>query len=598
MCIISTTQQFHKLKTSETNPKNTFEPPPQQQPIIMLSPRATLVLTLMAGQCLATAIPRPPLADDLNPSANASLVKRQGRWHLQQLAAGKKIEVDTSKLEDVDMLNGAGAGVDIYIFDSGIRLSHVALRDGRASNFKDVPVSTYLSMDSPWDDDSRGHGTHVAGLAGGAGHGVAQFSSLINVKIEHCEQSNGNWVCRSGNQGVLDALNDVIAKHNEKKANPPAGWKGKVINMSLGIAKLKHNGIGRALERAFNSGIPIATGTNAKAEGTLCESPHTICVGATTSKYSKLDISKDGPNVDIWALGSVLISASKEGDEAIVAKTGTSMASPLVAGIMATIVGYEGPLTADKSTQFVYDRLLDNALKGVMPSLSTDEKNVFAETGINVEKNNKEYQVQPYAGVNSDYTILADPYGSGIWRKRGSPEAEQVGGYKTTKVENGDPNDMKPLLFVQEKLWNEPEPLAGDNNYMPTIADDGSDDGGEDEKDKEENKNPGKPICEGNQIYQDCEGSKLPEVKDNSGPQQPVCMKADGSPGSPARLNEKILYKAVSGYCKELVDKKWLFKEGAPTPKAAILEGQAQNGKSMSVRRYSTRGLVLKARTS
>ncbi|KAM7214241.1 hypothetical protein V8F06_010358 [Rhypophila decipiens] len=106
---------------------------------------------------------------------------------------------------------------------------------------------------------------------------------------------------------------------------------------------------------------------------------------------------------------------------------------------------------------------------------------------------------------------------------------------------------------------------------MPIIADDGSDDGGEDKKDKGD-KNARKPIRQGNQIYQDCEGGKLPDVKDNSGPQQPV-----------SRLNREKLRKAVSEYCKELVDKKWVIKEGGPTPKAPVLEGQAKNGKSMSL---------------
>ncbi|KAK4208400.1 hypothetical protein QBC37DRAFT_379122 [Rhypophila decipiens] len=116
--------------------------------------------------------------------------------------------------------------------------------------------------------------------------------------------------------------------------------------------------------------------------------------------------------------------------------------------------------------------------------------------------------------------------------------------------------------------------------HVPIIADDGSDDGGEDEKDEGDN-DARKPICQGNQIYKDYEGGKLPNVKDNSGPQQPVCMKADGSPGSPARINREKLYKSVSGYFKELVDKKWVIKEGGPTPKAPVLEGQAQNGMSM-----------------
>lgn len=242
------------------------------------------------------------------------------------------------------------------------------------------------------------------------------------------------------------------------------------------------------------------------------------------------------------------------------------------------VVGYEGPLDDSKNTQFVYDRLKNNALKDVLQDMASDEVNAFAQTGINSPKDNGQERKQPYPGIPNDFFIFGDPYGVQLWAKRESPEVEEVG-YKTTEVQNPDPNDVNPLLFVQEALDAEDEAQPGDDSYQPEITGDVNEEDG----DVGGGSGPAKPICQGNQIYEDCEGGKLPEIKDNSGPQQPVCMKADSTPGSPARLNEQKLLDAAAGYCKELVDKKWLFKEGAPTPRAPVLDGQAQNGKSMSL---------------
>ncbi|KAM7203898.1 Peptidase S8/S53 domain containing protein, partial [Rhypophila sp. PSN 637] len=512
-----------------------------------------------------------------------TMVDRPGKWHLQQLAAGKTIDVDET-FKSVQSLRGAGAGVDIYILDSGIRTSHVAFDDGdggsRASNFKLGPDTPYLDRLTTWDD-VQGHGTHVAGLAGGVRHGVAQWANLINVKVTSCEIE---YVCRSdGPQGIFSAIKDVTAQHIARQQNPPPGWKGSVINLSLGVPNSAS--VRRALEGAYNAGIPIAAAaenrevrSQAKADGMLCVSPYTMCVGATTRKYKKLDIAKDGPNVDIWAPGDGLLSASILGDQETIHKTGTSMATPLVAGIMATIVGVEGILMDGAGTQMVYDRIKANALKGVIQNMASDEVNLFAQTGINHPKDSEpNQQASPYDGVPKDMDYDENVWGVQVWLKRGANDIEV--GYQTRDVKNTGTNDPKPVLFVQDPIHSENEPGASDSSVMtnmPVISD-GGDGDGDGDGDTE------KPACEGNQIYEDCQGGKLPVVPDNSGTQQPVCMKADNEPGSPARLNKQKLLNAASGYCKSLVDSKWLFKEGGPTPRAPVLEGEAQNGKTMAI---------------
>ncbi|KAK3322746.1 peptidase S8/S53 domain-containing protein [Apodospora peruviana] len=540
-----------------------------------------LGLALMEGRAMATAIPpqhlvhgvlasdsQPAMRDeDLNSAADedSTLLKRQhtkpewmiarrkAHWHLQQLAAGQKIDVDEME-KDIDILMGAGGGVDIYVFDSGIRTSYVAFAKGalddgpdqRASNSKDTAQTTYLSQDATWDD-IQGHGTHVEALVGGAKHGVAQWANLINVK------------------GVLDAIKDVTAKYNEKKANPPRDWKGSVIKP---VPWSRYQGQ-QCSEESSRNGMRLGHPDShcRREQGTSDEGKSLKAGGVSWRVQAHHLYWKAGPNVDIWAPGSGLVSADNKNDKATKYRTGTSMACPLVAGIMATIVGYEGPLHEEgKTTQFVYDRLMNNALKGVMPSLAAAEVNAFAQTGINSPKDNEEYRTEPYPGIDHNYIDIENPYG----RKRKTTEPED--GYKTTVVENEDPNDKR--LNMEDGCTL----LEDGGDQIPDVTGEAGDDA-----EKNPGQGGGKPPCEGNQICQDCEGGKLPDIKDNSGPQPPVCMKADGSPGSPARFNEQKLREAAPGYSKELVDKKRPFKEGAPTPRAPSLDGGAQNGKSMSL---------------
>lgn len=212
--------------------------------------------------------------------------QRTGPHHLQQLAAGEKITVDGSN-KQYKVLHGAGEGVDIYVLDSGIKINHLFFGP-RASHFSQgLGHTPYTTVDQPLDD-SDGHGTHVAGLAGGSFSGVAPWSNLISVKVG-C-YSGG---CKGGTAGITDAINDITKKHNEKKANKPEGWRGSVINMSF-VVTSKNSRLNKAIDKAYDAGIPIAVAAgnkkpedDTKATGTLCESQNTICVGAVEKDYSK-----------------------------------------------------------------------------------------------------------------------------------------------------------------------------------------------------------------------------------------------------------------------------------------------------------------------
>lgn len=156
----------------------------------------------------------------------SSLSKRKPDWKktirdayypLQQLSAGKKMVTTKDDKHAVDMLDGAGEGVDIYVLDSGIRITHKFF-GGRASHFRGRRDTEYTRTYVD-NEDPNGHGTHVAGIAGGYTAGVAQWSKLINVKVGCKDPAH----CIGSTAGVIQAFNDIIVDHEKNKSNPPKG---------------------------------------------------------------------------------------------------------------------------------------------------------------------------------------------------------------------------------------------------------------------------------------------------------------------------------------------------------------------------------------
>ena len=108
---------------------------------------------------------------------------------------------------------GTGAGVKLYVIDSGLRTSHAELT-GRVGNgwFWDFGDGTGIS-------DCNGHGTHVAGTAGGTTYGVAKGVTIIPVKVLACDGTGSD-------ASVIGGIEFVIEDHPD---GVPA-----VANFSLG----------------------------------------------------------------------------------------------------------------------------------------------------------------------------------------------------------------------------------------------------------------------------------------------------------------------------------------------------------------------------
>ncbi len=243
--------------------------------------------------------------------------------------------------------NHDGAGVRVYVIDTGIRTTHTQF-GGRASNVFDAFGGN--------GSDCNGHGTHVAGTIGGSTYGVAKASLPRGVRVLDCNGSGTN-------SGVIAGVDWVRLNHIA-----PA-----VANMSLG------GGASTALDNAVNNlsnaGVPIAVAAGNSNANACNSSParaaNAITVGSTTTTDARSSFSNFGTCLDIFAPGSGILSAWFSSNTATATLSGTSMASPHVAGA-AALYKQVNP-TASAAT--VRNALVNNATTNVITNPGSGSPN-------------------------------------------------------------------------------------------------------------------------------------------------------------------------------------------------------------------------------
>ncbi|RLV90163.1 Cerevisin [Spathaspora sp. JA1] len=216
--------------------------------------------------------------------------------------------------------NNGGKGVTAYVIDTGIKVEHREF-EGRAEWGAAV---TYPNIQA----DQHGHGTHCAGIIGSRSFGIAKQVELVAVGV-----FNSYGTCSASD--IIRGLDFVVSSHRDRSRRP--GFKGSVINMSLG------GGISQALDWAVNaatrSGLHIAVAAGNDNQDACYYSPARaegpICVGATNYRDEIARFSNYGRCVDIFAPGVDIESTSASTYSNSVYRSGTSMASPHIAGLLS-----------------------------------------------------------------------------------------------------------------------------------------------------------------------------------------------------------------------------------------------------------------------
>ena len=268
---------------------------------------ATLPDAALAG------IRNSPAVDYIEQDQTVSLVVEQieATWGLD------RIDQADRPLDLLYHYNSAGSGVNAFIIDTGIRPDHVEFT-GRLS-----PGYTAIA-DGRGTTDCNGHGTHVAGTVGGTTWGVAKQVGLTPVRVLDCRGS-GTW------SGVIAGI-DWVANTTPRPA---------VANMSLGGGK--STSVNSAVAGAVAKGVTMVVAAgNSSADAcnySPSSEPSAMTVGATTSGDARASYSNYGSCVDIFAPGSSITSAWNTGSNATNTISGTSMASPHVAGVAALVSG-------------------------------------------------------------------------------------------------------------------------------------------------------------------------------------------------------------------------------------------------------------------
>lgn len=249
-----------------------------------------------------------------------------------------------------------GAGVTAYVIDTGVLPSHADFGGRVAAGWSAV-------SDGRGSSDCNGHGTHVAGILAGATYGVAKAARVVPVRVLDCAGAGYD-------SDVIAGLDWVASNH---QAGTPA-----VVNLSLGgpVSSI----LDAAISGVIADGVTVVVAAGNSSTDACTSSParvaSAITVAATDSSDRQADFSNVGSCVDLYAPGVAITSDGISSMTATAIMSGTSMASPHVAGAAALLLGQDPSLSPSTVTA----TLLGQAATGVVVGASAGTPNRLLNT--------------------------------------------------------------------------------------------------------------------------------------------------------------------------------------------------------------------------
>ncbi|CAO3618435.1 unnamed protein product [Cunninghamella echinulata] len=297
----------------------------------------------------------------------ANELQRGSPWGLSRVSSRKKLGFGSFNKYYYDG-ETAGEGVTVYVVDTGVNVGHVDLED-RATWGATIP-----SGDE--DENGNGHGSHCAGTIAGKKYGVAKKAKIVAVKVL---RSNGSGTMSDVVKGV-DWATSAHAEQAEAARKNGKTFRGSVANMSLGGGKSRP--LDAAVNGAVESGVVFAVAAGNDNADACNSSPASaelaITVGASTISDDRAYFSNYGKCVDTFAPGLNIQSIWRGSKYATNTISGTSMASPHVAGLAAYLLSQTDGGASPKE---IKDKILSLATKGALNNVGKDSPNSLIFNG-------------------------------------------------------------------------------------------------------------------------------------------------------------------------------------------------------------------------
>jgi subtilisin family serine protease len=268
-----------------------------------------LTKVLLASTAVASLLTTAAVAEEVIPPS----------WGLD------RIDQQNLPLDNKFVRNNRGAGVKVYVIDTGILSSH--------AEFAGRILPGYSAVnDGRGTEDCHGHGTHVTGIIAGATYGVAPEALIVPVRVFGCTNSG----LRST---VIDALGWV---YKDYVPGTPA-----VANISFSTPRSQS--MDYAITQLVDRGMTVVVSAGNNRTDACSYSPGAapaaITVAASTKTDTRLSISNFGSCVDIFAPGETIISSWYTSATASRSGSGTSQAAPHVAGVAALALSADPSLS-------------------------------------------------------------------------------------------------------------------------------------------------------------------------------------------------------------------------------------------------------------